>query len=96
MTRTERNEYNYIRRTTTDRDLTYADLYLRTDYSPEYKNAVHKYYLSLGFKPFGMISAERDYWGIEKVVYINWNGHDYTWEELATENEKKRYAEALN
>ena len=96
MTRTERNDFNYIKRATKGQGLTYAELFLRTDYSPEYKNAVHEYFLSIGFKPFGMISGEKDFEGIEKVIYINWAHHTNTWEELTTSEERKRYAEALN
>ena len=96
MTRTERNEYNSIRRTCKDLDLKGSQLTIRTDAGAEYKRALHDFYQSLGFKPYGITTDSRRLDGKERIVYIGWNDQTYTWEELTTAAEKKRYAEALN
>ena len=52
MKRSERNEFNYIRRSLKGFTLGYGTtLTIRTDGSPEYKQALHEHYTSLGFHP---------------------------------------------
>ena len=96
MTREERNDFNYIKKATKGHDLKGSQLTIRTDAGAEYKRALHDFYQSLGFKPYGITTDSRRLDGKERIVYIGWNDQAYTWEELTTAEEKRRYAEALN
>ena len=53
MTRAERNEYNYIKRSLKNigENPYGVQLTIRTDAGHEYKQALHEFYTSLGFHP---------------------------------------------
>lgn len=103
MTKTERNEYNYIKRSLRGFELSYGTLLtIRTDASGEYKYALHQHYTNLGFHPAEITIDSRRFDGRERVVYIyglTWKddkGIEHSWTELYTKEEKIRFADALN
>ena len=62
MKRIERNEFNYIRKSLRQFTLGYGTtLTIRTDGSPEYKQALHEHYTSLGFHPASVRVDDRMY-----------------------------------
>lgn len=101
MKREERNEFNYIRRSLKGFTLGYGTtLTIRTDASPEYKHALNDYYMSLGFHPASVRVDSRMYDEKERVIFIygltfDLHGEDHPWTELYTEEEKARFAAAL-
>lgn len=103
MTKTERNEYNHIKRSLRGFELSYRTLLtIRTDASGEYKQALHRHYTGLGFHPAEIRTDSRMFDGKERVVYIyglTWEdckGIEHSWAELYTKEEKIRFANALN
>lgn len=102
MKRAERNEYNYIRRYEKQFELSYGTtLTIRTDGSAEYKHALHDLYTSRGFHPAGLRVDSRMYDDRERIIYIygltyDLHGEARPWTDLYTEEEKARYAAALD
>ena len=102
MKRAERNEYNYIRRYEKQFDLTYGTtLTIRTDGSPEFKHALHELYTSWGFHPANVRIDSRMYDDRERIIYIygmtfDLNGEERPWTELYTDEERARFAAALD
>lgn len=104
MTRTERNEFNYIRKTLQQfTSLGYGStLTIRTDASSEYKHALHEFYTSLGFHPADIRTDPDHYDDKERLIYIyglTWEddeGKERSWKELYTEDERKRYSAVLD
>ena len=71
MKRNERNEFNDIRRSLKGFTLGYGTtLTIRTDGSPEYKQALHDHYTSLGFHPASVRVDSRMYDEKERIIYI--------------------------
>lgn len=102
MKREERNEYNYIRKSLKGYTLGYGTtLTIRTDASPEYKQALNALYESLNFHPASVRVDTHWYDDKERVIYIygrtfDLNGEEHPWTELYTAEEKARFAAALN
>ena len=101
MTRAERNEFNYIRRSLKGFTLGYGTtLTIRTDASPEYKQALHEHYTSLGFHPASVRVDTHWYDDKERIIYIygltyDLHGEQHPWTELYTAEEKDRFSKAL-
>ena len=102
MKRIERNEFNYIRKSLRQFTLGYGTtLTIRTDGSPEYKQALHEHYISLGFHPASVRIDSRMYDEKERIIYIysrtfDLNGEEHPWTELYTAEEKACFEAALN
>ena len=102
MKREERNEFNYIRRYEKQFDLSYGTtLTIRTDGSAEFKQALHELYTGWAFHPASVRVDNRMYDDWERVIYIygltfDLNGEAHPWTELYTEEERARFAAALN
>ena len=101
MKRTERNEFNYIKRSLRGFTLGHGTtLTIRTDGSHEYKQALHEHYTSLGFHPASVRVDTHWYDDKERIIYIygltfDLNGEAHPWTELYTAEEKARFAAAL-
>ena len=102
MKRAERNEYNYIRRYEKQFDLSYGTtLTIRTNGSAEYKRALHELYTGWGFHPASVRVDSRMYDDRERIIYIygmtfDLNGEERPWTELYTDEERARFAAALD
>ena len=103
MKREERNEFNYIKRSLKGFTLGYGTtLTIRTDASPEYKQALHEHYTSLGFHPASVRVDTHWYDDKERIIYIfsrTWtddSGRERSWTELFTPEERARFAAALD
>lgn len=102
MKREERNEYNYIRRYEKQFELSYGTtLTIRTDGSAEYKHALHDLYTSWGFHPCSVRVDRTMYDDKERIIYIYGLTYDLhsearPWTELYTDEERARYAAALD
>ena len=106
MTRTERNEFNQIRRSMRDYQksgcLGYGStLTIRTDAGSEYKQALHSLYTRLGFHPAAVTTDTRRFDDRERILYIyglTWemDGKAHSWTELYTREEKAGFSKALN
>lgn len=71
MKRTERNEYNYIRKYEKQFELSYGTtLTIRTDGSAEYKHALHDLYTSWGFNPCSVRVDRTMYDDKERIIYL--------------------------
>ena len=101
MKRSERNEFNYIRKSLRQFTLGYGTtLTIRTDGSPEYKQALHEHYTSLGFHPASVRVDTNWYDDKERIIYIygltyDLHGEQHPWTELYTAEEKDRFSKAL-
>ena len=101
MKRTERNEFNYIKRSLKGFTLGHGTtLTIRTDASPEYKQALHEHYTSLGFHPASVRVDTHWYDNKERIIYIygltyDLHGEQHPWTELYTAEEKDRFSKAL-
>lgn len=102
MTREERSEFNYIKRSLKEFTLGHGTtLTIRTDAGHEYKQALHNLYTSVNFHPAAIKVDERGYDDKERIIYIcaqTWlddNGNEHSWTELYTKDEKARFAAAL-
>ena len=106
MTRKEYNEYRYIKSYETKGfPLTYGTtLTIPTDASPDYKHRLDALYSGWGFHPGNIKTDPRMYDDRERIIYIfgrnetytDSYGRPYSWEALYTEEEKARFAAALN
>ena len=103
MTREERNEFNYIKKTIRSFPLTYGTLLsIRLDRGVEYKKALDGLYTELGFHPAAIASDCRRFDGKERLIYIfgrTWTddeGVERSWEELYTPEEKAAFEKALS
>ena len=102
MKRSERNEFNYIRRSLKGFTLGYGTtLTIRTDGSPEYKQALHEHYTSLGFHPASVRVDTHWYDDKERIIYIygltfDLHGEEHLWTELYTPEERERFEKALS
>ena len=102
MKRSERNEFNYIRRSLKGFTLGYGTtLTIRTDGSAEFKHALHELYTGWGFHPASVRVDSRMYDDRERVIYIygltfDLNGETHPWTELYTDEERAHFAAALN
>ena len=101
MTREERNEFNYIKRSLKGFTLGHGTtLTIRTDASPEYKQALHEHYTSLGFHPASVRVDTHWYDDKERIIYIygltfDLHGEEHPWTELYTTEERERFSKAL-
>jgi len=101
MKREERNEFNYIKRSLKGFTLGHGTtLTIRTDASPEYKQALHEHYTSLGFHPASVRVDTHWYDDKERIIYIygltyDLHGEQHPWTELYTAEEKDRFSKAL-
>ena len=101
MKREERNEFNYIKRSLRGFTLGHGTtLTIRTDASPEYKQALHEYYTGLGFHPASVRVDTRWYDDKKRIIYIygltfDLHGEEHPWTELYSAEEKARFAAAL-
>ena len=102
MKRAERSEYTYIKNSLKRFTLGCGTtLTIRTDASTEYKKTLDSLYTSLGFHPASVRVDSRMYDETERVIYIfgrtfDLNGKEHPWTELYTDEEKARFAAALN
>lgn len=102
MTREERNEFNYIRRSLKSLNPGCGScLTIRTDAGSEYKHALHDFYTSLGFHPASITTDSRRFDGKRRIVYIfglTWTdieGYERSWTDIYPESERKRFEAAL-
>ena len=102
MKREERNEFNYIKRSLRGFTLGHGTtLTIRTDGSPEYKQALHDHYTCLGFHPASVRVDTHWYDDKERIIYIygltfDLNGEEHPWTELYTTEERERFSKALS
>ena len=101
MKRSERNEFNYIKRSLKSFTLGHGTpLTIRTDGSPEYKQALHEHYTGLGFHPASVRVDTHWYDDKERIIYIygltfDLNGEEHPWTELYTAEERDLFSKAL-
>lgn len=97
MNRTERNEYNYIRRTVKDiirsASVRGVTLTIRTDGSAEYKQALDALYTAAGFHPCSICIDSRMFDDNERIHYIS--NTDAEWREAYTAGERAAFRAAL-
>lgn len=98
MTRTERNEYNEIRRSLKGRTPGYgSQLTIRTDRGVEYKQALHAFYTGLDFHPASVRTDSRFFDENERIIYIKGVEEDgFHWTELYTKEEQARFEAKLH
>ena len=102
MTRQEYNEFRYIRSYEKKFDLgPGTTLTIRTDASAEYKPRLDALYRSWGFHPASVRVDSRMFDEKERVIYIHGltfdlRGEQHPWSELYTNEERARFAAALD
>ena len=102
MTRQEYNEFRYIRTYEKKFDLgPGTTLTIRTDASAEYKHRLDALYRSWGFHPASVRVDSRMFDEKERVIYIHGltfdlRGEQHPWSELYTNEERVRFAAALD
>ena len=102
MTRQEYNEFRYIRSYEKKLDLgPGTTLTIRTDASAEYKHRLDALYRSWGFHPASVRVDSRMFDEKERVIYIHGltfdlRGEQHPWSELYTNEERARFAAALD
>ena len=102
MTRQEYNEFRYIRSYEKKFDLgPGTTLTIRTDASAEYKHRLDALYRSWGFHPASVRVDSRMFDEKERVIYIHGltfdlRGEQHPWSELYTNEERARFAAALD
>ena len=101
MTRAERNEYNYIKRSLKNlSENPYgAQLTIRTDACCVNDTATPEFYTSLGFHPASVRVDTHWFDDQERIVYIYGiycgEENQVHWSQLYTKEEKDRFAAAL-
>lgn len=105
MTREEYNEFRYIRANLrkygTGNGTTCT---IRTDASPEYKHRLDALYSEHNMHPASIRIDSTMYDEKQRIIYIygrdevftDYYGRTFTWSDLYTADEKKRFADALN
>ena len=102
MTRQEYNEFRYIRSYEKKFDLgPGTTLTIRTDASADYKHRLDALYRSWGFHPASVRVDSRMFDEKERVIYIHGltfdlRGEQHPWSELYTNEERARFAAALD
>lgn len=102
MTRQEYNEFRYIRSYEKKFDLgPGTTLTIRTDASAEYKHRLDALYRSWGFHPASVRVDSRMFDEKERVIYIHGltfdlRGEQHPWSELYTNEERARFAAAID
>ena len=102
MTRQEYNEFRYIRSYEKKFDLgPGTTLTIRTDASADYKHRMDALYRSWGFHPASVRVDSRMFDEKERVIYIHGltfdlRGEQHPWSELYTNEERARFAAALD
>lgn len=102
MTRQEYNEFRYIRSYEKKFDLgPGTTLTIRTDASADYKHRLDALYRSWGFHPASVRVDSRMFDEKERVIYIHGltfdlRGEQHPWSELFTNEERARFAAALD
>ena len=103
MTREEYNEFRYIRKSLKGMELTTGcQLTIRTNAGAEYKKALNDLYTSLDFHPASVRVDTHYFDDKERIIYIKgrtWtdsNGNERSWTELYSNEERERFAAALN
>lgn len=102
MTRSERNEFNYICRSLKKLTPGYGStLTIRISAGSEYKLALHEFYTSLGFHPASITKDRRRFDGEPRIIYIyglTWTdiaGYERSWTDIYPESERRRFKAAL-
>ena len=102
MTRQEYAEFRYIRSYEKKFDLgPGTTLTIRTDASADYKHRLHELYTSWGFHPASVRVDNHFYDDRERIIYIaglsfDLHGEQHPWTELYTDEERARFAAALD
>ena len=103
MKREEYNEIRHIRSSLKNLTLDYGTtLTIRTDASAEYKHKLDEFYTGLNFHPASVRVDRRMYDDKERIIYIfsrTWiddSGRERSWTELFTQEERSRFAAALD
>lgn len=102
MTRQEYAEFRYIRSYERKFDLgPGTTLTIRTDASADYKHRLHELYTSWGFHPASVRVDNHFYDDRERIIYIaglsfDLHGEQHPWTELYTDEERARFAAALD
>ena len=102
MTRDEYNEFRYIRSYERKFDLgPGTTLTIRTDAGADYKHRLDALYRSWGFHPASVRVDSRMYDDKERIIYIHGltfvlRGEPHPWTELYTDEERARFAAALD
>lgn len=104
MTRNEYNEVRYIEKSIRQfsKPGHGTTLTIRTDASPDYKNRLHRFYTALGFHPASVRVDPHWYDDRERIIYVygltfeGRNGEREPWTVLYTDEERARFAAALN
>ena len=102
MTREEYNEMRYIRSNMRQFTLGYGTtLTIRTDASADYKHRLHQLYTDAGFHPASVRVDKSMYDDRLRIIYIyglsfDLHGEEHPWTELYTDEERARFAAALD
>ena len=102
MTRTEYNEFRYIRSYEKKMPLNAGTtLTIRTNGSKEFKRALHELYTRWGFHPASVRVDNHFYDDQERIIYIfgltfEISGNVYPWSELYSFDELNLFEESLN
>ena len=91
MTRNERSEYNYIKRSLKTLSLDHSTvLTIEAEGGAEYKQALHNLYKSIGFHPCAVKTDSRRFDDKERILYIKADD-----EVLLTDEERAAIQRAL-
>ena len=91
MTRNERSEYNYIKRSLKTLSLGNSTvLTIEAEGGAEYKQALHSLYEGIGFHPCAVKTDPRRFDNKERILYIKADG-----EALLTDEEREAIQKAL-
>ena len=96
MNNDEKAEFEYIKDSLKNLGDRWANLTIRTDRSPEYKQALHEFYTGLGFHPADIRVDTKWFDEHERIVYIRGlisNG--IHWTKLYSKAELDMFNEAL-
>ncbi len=96
MTRTERNEYNYMRKMVKILDMGYeTTLSIRTNAGSEYKKALHELYMSYGFHPCDVSTNPTFFDENERIFYIRGIDPEH-WKDYYSDESLALFASKLN